>query len=50
MDEVELCREVTLAQAESLADTASRDWAGRDEWALSPLSFPLWDATPTREA
>ena len=50
VDEVELCREVTLAQAESLADTGSRDWAGRDEWALSPLSFPLWDATPTREA
>jgi cytosine/adenosine deaminase-related metal-dependent hydrolase len=43
VDEADLCRGVRAAQLESLADTATRDWAGRDEWTLSPLSLPLWD-------
>jgi Lrp/AsnC family transcriptional regulator, regulator for asnA, asnC and gidA len=42
-DEADLCRRVRAAQTESLADTATRDWAGRDECTLSPLSLPLWD-------
>jgi len=47
VDEADLCRRVRAAQVESLADAATRDWAGRDEWTLSPLSLPLWDGEPT---
>ena len=46
VDEAELCRAINRAQADSLGDTAARDWAGRDQWTLSPPSLPIWDGGP----
>ena len=38
-----LSERINRAQQDSLGDTAARDWAGRDQWTLSPLSLPIWD-------